>query len=77
MDKEKKDFILKRGVLGVGLPTAVLAGVIAGYQVPAQPTHFQNFSLSTSLFSFALFAPVFVIAGYFWGIYVYKHIRKK
>ncbi len=77
MDKEKKDFIWKKGVLGVGLPVALLMSMTAGFQVPGYLFKLQSFNVKTFLMALLLFIPVFMIVGYFWGILVYKFTRKK
>ena len=77
MDKDKKDFVLKKGVLGLGLPVAVLMAVTTGFQVPGYLFKLQGFNLKTFLLALALFTPVFMIAGYFWGILVYKWTRRR
>ncbi len=77
MDKDKKEFIWKRGVLRVGLPVALMMSTIAGYQAPGHFFNIQAFNVRTFLTSLALFMPVFLVAGYFWGIFVYRFTRKK
>ena len=77
MDKAKKDFIWKKGVLGVGLPVALLMSMTAGFQVPGYLFKLQSFNVKTFLMALLLFIPVFMIVGYFWGILVYKFTRKK
>jgi hypothetical protein len=77
MDKEKKDFVLKRGVLGVGLPVAVLMSFTAGFQVPGYMFRLQAFNPRTFLFALVIFTPVFLIAGTIWGIVVYGFTRRK
>ena len=76
MDKEKKDFVIKRGVLGTGLSVAILMSITVGFQVPGYLFKLQGFSLKTFLVSLFLFTPVFMGAGYFWGLFVYKYMRK-
>jgi hypothetical protein len=77
MDKEKKDFVFKKGVWGVGLPVAILMSVTAGFQVPGYMFRLQGFNPKTFLLSLAVFTPIFLVAGYFWGLSVYKFIHKK
>lgn len=76
-DKEKNNFIWNKGILGVGLPVGLLMAVIAGYQVPGYTFKVQNFNLNNFLSGVLLFVPVFLIAGYFWGIIIYRLKRKK
>lgn len=77
MDKAKKDFIIKRGVLGTGLSVAILMSVTIAFQVPGYIFRLQGFNLKTFIVSLVLFIPIFSIAGYFWGILVYnrRHIK--
>ena len=77
MDKNKKDFIIKRGVLGTGLPVGILMSITVGFQVPGYLFKLQSFNLKIFLLSLLFFIPVFLFAGYFWGILVYKYARKK
>lgn len=77
MDKEKRDFVFGRGVLGVGLPVAILMSVTTGFQVPGYRFKMQAFDPKTFAISLVLFLPIFMIAGYFWGILVYKFRKKK
>ena len=77
MDKAKKDFILKRGVIGVGLPVGVLMAVTTAFQVPGYLFRLQGFDVKTFFLALAVFVPVFSVAGYFWGILVYKFKYKK
>ena len=77
MDKDKKEFIVKRGVLGVGLPVGILMSVTAAFQVPGYMFRIQAFNVRTFLTALVLFVPVFTIAGWFWGVIVYRFMRKK
>jgi hypothetical protein len=76
MDKAKRDFIIKRGVLGTGLPVGILMSITVGFQVPGYLFKMQGFDFKAFLLSLLIFVPVFLIAGYFWGILVYKYSRK-
>jgi len=76
MDKNKRDFIIKRGVLGIGLPVAILMSITVGFQVPGYIFKLQNFNFKTFLFSLVIFTPVFLVAGYLWGVLVYKYARR-
>ena len=76
MDKDKKDFVIKKGILGVGLPVAILMSVTAAFQKLGYLFKVQGFDFKTFLFFLSFFIPIFVAAGYFWGIVVYKYIRK-
>jgi len=76
MDKEKRDFIIKRGILGIGLPVAILMSITVGFQVPGYLFKLQSFNFKTFLISLLIFIPVFLAAGYFWGIFVYKYMRR-
>lgn len=79
MDQEKKEFILRRGVLGVGLPVAILMSLTVAFQKPGFIAQFQGFNLQTFFVSLLLFVPIFAAAGYFWGWWVYgfTHRSKK
>ena len=77
MKKNKRDFVFKRGVLGVGLSVAVLMAVTVGFQVPGALFKLQSFNFKTFAVAFVLFTPIFLLAGYFWGIFVYRFIRRK
>ena len=77
MDKEKKDFIIKKGVLGVGLPIALLMSLTVGFQVPGYIFRLQGFNLKIFLLALVVFVPVFSVAGYFWGFLVYRFTQKK
>lgn len=76
MEKEKKDFVIKRGVLGMGLPVSLLMAITTGFQVPGYLFRFQGFNTKNFLLALVLFTPVFLVAGYFWGILVYKFTHK-
>ena len=76
MDKKKKDFVIQRGVLGTGLSVAILMSLTAGFQVPGYLFKFQSFNFKTFLISLFLFTPIFLVAGYFWGIIVYQYTKK-
>jgi len=77
LENNKKDFVLKKGVLGVGLPVAVLMSVTTAFQVPGYIFRLQSFNLKTFLISLVIFTPIFLVAGYFWGILVYRFKRNK
>ena len=77
MDKEKRDFVLRRGVFGMGLPVAFLMSVTMAFQVPGSLFKFQAFQMQTFLVSFILFAPIFLVAGFFWGLFVYKFASRR
>ncbi len=77
MDKEKKDFIIKKGVLGVGLPIALLMSLTVGFQVPGYIFRLQGFNLKIFLLALVVFVPIFSAAGYFWGFLVYRFAKKK
>jgi hypothetical protein len=77
MDKSKMDFIVKRGVLGVGLPVGILMSITVGFQVPGYLFKIQSFDFKIFFLSLLFFVPVFMFAGYFWGVLVYKYSRKK
>ncbi len=77
MDKAQRDFVFKRGVLGVGLPVALLMSVTVGFQVPGYLFKLQSFNFKTFLTALALFTPTFLVAGYAWGVIVYRYTRKK
>ena len=77
MEKNQKDFIIKKGVLGVGLPVAVLMSVTTAFQVPGYLFKLQSFNLRTFLLALGIFTPIFLVAGYFWGSFVYRFTRKK
>ena len=76
MDKAKKDFVLKKGMLGVGLPVAVLMAVTTAFQVPGYLFKLQGFNLKTFLVSLVIFTPIFLAAGAIWGVVVYKFTHK-
>ncbi len=77
MDKNKRDFVFRRGVLGIGLPVAVLMSLTVAFQRPGFIAQFQGFNLKTFLFCLSFFAPLFLVAGYFWGLWVYRFTHKK
>jgi hypothetical protein len=77
MNKEKKDFIIKRGILGTGLPVALLMSLTAGFQVPGSLFKLQSFNWGTFLTSLLVFTPIFLITGFFWGTIVYRYTCKK
>jgi len=77
MEKDKKDFIVRRGILGVGLPVGILMSINVGFQVPGYLFKLRSFNFKIFLLSLFFFIPVFLAAGYFWGILVYKYTRKK
>ena len=77
MEKEKKEFIWKKGILGLGIPVAATMSVIAGYQAPGPVFRIQSFNFKNCLFALVILTPVFIIAGYFWGLFVYKFRRQK
>ena len=76
MDKDKKDFIIRRGVLGTGLPVGMLMSITVGFQVPGYLFKIQSFDFKLFLLSSLVFIPVFLVAGYFWGALVYRYSRK-
>ena len=77
MDKEKKDFIFKRGVFGVGLPVGILMALTMAFQVPGYLFRLQGFSPKVFVIGMVLYVPIFMAAGFIWGILVYKYSRKK
>lgn len=77
MDPVKRDFILKRGVLGKGLPIGLLMSFVVGYQAPGQVMHFQAFNWKTFLIALAIYLPAFLAAGYVWGFWVYRRLYGK
>ena len=77
MERAKRDFILKKGVLGVGLPVALLMSLTLSFQVPGQLFKLQGFDLRIFLFSVLIFGPIFAGAGCLWGMWMYKYSNKK
>ncbi len=77
MDKEKRDFILKKGVLGIGLPVAFLMSVTLGFQVPGYLFKLQHFDPKIFVISLMIFVPLFMGAGYVWGLVVYSMLQKR
>ena len=77
MDKAKRDFVFKRGVLGVGLPVAVLMSLTMGFQVPGALFKLQGFQFRTFLIALILFTPLFMAAGFLWGIFVYNFTSRR
>ena len=77
MDKDKKEFVFKKGMLGVGLPVGLLMAVTAGFQVPGYLFKLQSFNFKTFSVALVIFTPVFLLAGYFWGIVVYQFSRNR
>ena len=66
MEKEKKDFIIKRGVLGWGITTAILFSLLMSFV--KQDATFLG-TLATAII-------LFPIGGYFWGLWMW-HMKKK
>ena len=77
MEKERTRFILRKGVLGVGLPVAVLMSLTLAFQKPGVFFQFQGFNLKTFLGGLALFLPVFGAAGYLWGAWFYRLLSRR
>jgi hypothetical protein len=77
MDKAKKDFIFKKGVLGVGVTTAFLMAITAGFQVPGAIFQWQGFNVRTFVTFLAVFLPIFSVAGYFWGVILYRWVVRR
>ncbi len=77
MDAEKRQFVLRKGVLGVGLPVAVLMSLTAAFQKPGSVFQLESFKPGTFVLFLAIFAPIFMAAGWVWGLMVYKFRRKK
>lgn len=73
----RRTFIVRRGVLGVGLPIALLMALTVGFQVPGTLTRFQGFTLRAFLLALLVFTPVFAAAGYLWGVVVYRLLQRK
>ena len=76
VNKTKRDFVLKKGVLGLGLPVALLMSLTVSIQVPGHLFKLQGFNFKTFVTALALFTPIFIVAGYVWGRVVYKYIRR-
>lgn len=77
MEKEKRDFIVKKGMLGVGLPVALLMSLSAAFQVPGYLFKLQAFNPRTFVISVLIFTPIFLSAGWVWGYVVYGLMQKK
>ena len=77
MEKEKKEFIWKKGILGFGIPIAATMSVIVGYQVPGSPMKLHSFDVKNCFFAALILVPLFSIAGFFWGFFVYNPRKKK
>ncbi len=75
--EDKRAFVLKRGVLGVGLPIAVLMALTLSFQKPGSVSQFQGFSFKTFLLGLIVFVPVFSAAGALWGMWFYWLMRKR
>ena len=75
--EERRAFILKKGVLGVGLPVAVLMSLTLAFQKPGSFAQFQGFSLRPFSWGLILFVPIFSVAGYFWGMWFHQLMRKR
>ena len=54
------------------MPVAVLMAITTGFQVPGYLFKLQGFNLKTSLIALVLFTPIFMAAGYVWGLVVYR-----
>jgi hypothetical protein len=76
MDAEKRDFVWKRGVWGVGLPVGVMMALTFAMQVPGYLFRLQSFNAGRFLAGLSLFVPLFLAAGYVWGLIVFKFRRK-
>lgn len=72
MRSEKSKFAIEKGVLSVGLPIGLFMALTVGFQVPGYLMKFQSFQPKTFLIGLMIYIPVFLIAGYFWGIIVYN-----
>jgi hypothetical protein len=77
MDTDKKEFIVKKGVLGMGLPVALLMSITAGFQVPGYIFQLQAFNVRTSLLFLLISLPIFLAAGFLWGVVVYKYKKHR
>ena len=77
MDRAKRDFIVRRGVLGTGLPVALLMSLTIAFQVPGYLFKMQSFHWKTFVVALAVFVPIFGIAGWFWGLLVCRFFRRK
>ncbi len=77
MDKAEREFVWKRGMLGVGLPVAVMMAITTGFQVPGYLFRLQSFHPKTFCVALVLFVPIFLVAGAIWGVVVYRLTIKK
>jgi len=75
--EERRIFILKKGVLSVGLPVAVLMSLTVAFQKPGFVSQFQGFSFRTFLLGLGIFLPIFSVAGYLWGLWFYQLMRRR
>jgi hypothetical protein len=78
MEKEKKDFVIKRGVLGWGIPFWLIVSFLQGFQKPdAGIFDFGSFNFKV-FFSYSLIClPVSLIAGFFWGLWMWGLLKKQ
>lgn len=77
MDEEKQKFLLKRGVMGVGIPVSILMSITFAFETPGHVLRMQAFDWRRFVLSLVIFVPVFSTAGYVWGLLVYRFLRKK
>ena len=77
MDQERRKFAVRRGMFGTGLPVAVLMSIFFAFQRPGHVLQFQNFRPNTFLLGMLLFTPIFLVAGYFWGVWVYASTKRQ
>ncbi len=77
MSPEKQKFVLKRGVVGTGLPVAMLTSLMVAFQRPGSLVQFQSFNVRTFMIGLGVFVPIFVVAGYVWGFWLYGITHKR
>ena len=77
MCDNSKEKMIKRGVVGVGLPVALLMSLTAGFQTPGYIFRLQNFNFLTFISFLIILTPIFSAAGCLWGLAVYRYKKNR
>jgi hypothetical protein len=76
MEQAKKRYVIVHGILGMGIPAALLWSFLTVCERPGACLDFQSPEWTRFLPSFFAAIPIFTIGGYLHGLWTYKHFQK-
>jgi len=72
MDKEKRKFIIRQGMIGVGLPSGVLSAIVMAWWINPGGTLFKSL-----LLELLVMVPFMMCGGLVCGLIMWKYVQRK